>query len=194
MMARYIRVNAVAAVVGLILMAGCAHGPAARSGSTSVAQSPVSAEAMKVFELKAISPQQAAALLTELGIGKVSVVPERNAVAIAGPASVQHRASVVLNIVDMNEPYAVRVLAPLSLTRDIPSNDQIAEALGHIAICTFADPVRAESRPRGIVDIQGESVVAVIPARFQQDIAKIVRSYRADSRPVKTGPKSIDMG
>jgi hypothetical protein len=85
MMARYIRVNAVATVLGLILLTGCAHGPAARKDSTRVAQGPISAEAAKVFELKAMSPQQAAALLTELGLGKVSIVPNRIGMRMRGP-------------------------------------------------------------------------------------------------------------
>jgi hypothetical protein len=130
----------------MLILCGCAGGPTtARRDLTPLAQGPLPAEPAKVFELKAISSQQAAALLTELGLGKVSIVPGRNAVAMAGPASVQNRGSVVVDLVDVNEPYAVQVLAPVFMARDIPSNDRIAEALGNIAICTFASSTKCGS-------------------------------------------------
>jgi hypothetical protein len=65
-----------------------------------------------------------------------------------------------------------------------------AEALGGISIGTFANPPPVEAHVRGIIDILGDSVVAIIPVRFQKDLAILIeagpsalRQARRDTKP-----------
>lgn len=57
-----------------------------------------------------------------------------------------------------------------SAARTIPANDWIAEALGEVSIGTFAGPPEPGRCARAIIDIYGESVVAIIPVRFRQEV------------------------
>ncbi len=173
------------AVLAALALCGCAHTTTARRNPPQASQTPSQEEQARVFELQTIFPQQAAVLLTEAGLGKVALVPGRNAVAVAGSASVQRKAGIVLELVDVNEPYAVEILAPVSMSRDIPGNDRIAEALGAIAIGTFSNPPQAGPRARGLIDVCGESVVAILPARLQRQAAQIVHAHPADLRPAR---------
>jgi type II secretory pathway component GspD/PulD (secretin) len=191
---RHLLARGAASVVSMLLvvglLAGCAHGPiATKRSSSQLTTVPRQTDQANAFELKAISPQQAAMLLTELGLGKVSPVPGHQAIAIAGPASVQQKAGVILEMVDVNEPYAVQILAPISAARDIRSNDRFAEALGGIAIGTFANPPKAKDRPQAIIDIFGQYVVAIVPTRLQQDVLNIAHSH-PESRPALQIPET----
>ena len=138
----------------VLALCGCSHGPA---GVTA----PAKLSEQKVFDLKEITPERGKTLLTELNIGEVSIVPGRNALCVAGTASDLYRVGVILDLVDTRDESVVETLAPVSEARTVPTNARIAEALGNVAVGTFANPPKADERTRAIIDVHGESVVAV---------------------------------
>lgn len=154
-------------VLGVLLFAGCLSSPRETNQKPSLAQP-------RVFELKTASPERAAALLSELGLADVSVTPNRNAVAVMGFPSVQEKAAATLELIDSEGRYVVETLAPVSTARNLPTNRQIAEALGHIEIGTFATPPGTGPSERAIIDINGESVVAVIPESCRRELIAFV--------------------
>lgn len=77
------------------------------------------------------------------------------------------RADLVLYVVDSSEEYCVENLGPASTVRSLPSNRQIATALGNIEIGTFGEPPIRALHPPAIVDIQGDSVLAFLPVRYR---------------------------
>ena len=151
-----------------LMLSGCSHGPAPVSSPSAISE-------QKTFELKEITPEQAVGILTALDLGAASAVPDHNAVALAGSGGELYRTGIVLGLVDTMEPYVIETLAPVSEARSIPTNSQIAEALGSITIGTFANPPQAGERMRAIIDIHGESVVAIIPARIQKDLLAFIQ-------------------
>ncbi len=169
---RYLTVRCVSRVpcYGLLAILSCAgcqtissHG-AAPSGSGE----------RQVFVLKHIEAERGVAFLSKLGLGQVHTPAESNAVAVSGSLQQLHTAGVVLDIVDQKEDFVVENLGPASMVRALPSNSQLAAALGEIAIGTFANPPQANERARGIIDVQGDSVVAILPARHWEKLLNML--------------------
>jgi type II secretory pathway component GspD/PulD (secretin) len=177
-------------VLCLVLVAlaasGCSQGPGQVSEQAAFSE-------QKVFDLKEITPERGKALLSELGLGTACVLPGRNAVSVTGSASDLYRAAVLLDLVDTRGEFLIETLAPVSEARIVPMNAQIAEAFGNVAIGTFANPPQAGERMRAIIDIHGESVVAIIPARIHRELVAFVkvgpeglRQVRDDNRHAET--------
>jgi len=160
-------------------------GPAAAPGAATAARE------QRVFALKEITPQRGQALLSELGLGTASIVPDRRAVAVSGSANDLQRAGVLLDLVDTKEEFLIETLAPLSNARTIPTNVQIAAALGGIAIGTFTQPPQHSEHTRAIIDIHGQSVVAIIPARLQRQLLAFVTLGVAGPPPAADKPKPV---
>jgi hypothetical protein len=121
-----------------LLFSGCSHGPAPAS-------SPATLGEQKTFDLKEIPSELAASFLVELSLGTASAVPERNAIAVSGSAGDLYRAGIVLSLVDTSEPYLIETLAPVSDARTVPTNGQIAEALGASRSAHLPSPRRQAS-------------------------------------------------
>jgi hypothetical protein len=97
------RFKDVALVVLVVLFSGChptPRGPGPRSAVGT----------HKVFALKVVAPEQARACLSELGLGRVSSLPDPNALLVAGTYRDLHRAGVVLDLVDSEEEYTIEIL------------------------------------------------------------------------------------
>jgi len=69
----------------------------------------------------------------------------------------------VLDLVDTEKKFVIENLGPASSVRALPSNSQIETVLGNIRIGTFTDPPKMDEQYRGIIDIQGDSVLAILP-------------------------------
>jgi len=152
----------------MILLSGCSHLSKSPNSRPSTAN-------QKDFILKNLIPEQAKLFLSELGMTTVSILPKRNAVIVTGSEADLQKAGVLLDLVDTKENFIIEVLAPVSAARIVPTNDQIAEALGDITIGMFSNPPKPGEHARAIVDIHGESLVAIIPARFQREILAFVK-------------------
>ncbi len=122
----------------------------------------------RVFDLKYISANQAIEILSKLDLEKVSLVPETTDVlSVTGPSDQLLRASITVSLIDAKENFVVEYLGPISRARAFPSNSQISAALGDVTIGTFSDPPERNEKIPGIIDIQGDSVLAILPARHQ---------------------------
>ncbi|MBN1803647.1 MAG: hypothetical protein JW837_00210 [Sedimentisphaerales bacterium] len=155
-------------LIVMMLLSGCnqlSEGPNHRAGFTN----------KKIFILSKITPEQAKSFLSELGINKVSASSKHNAVIVTGSEAELDKAGILLELVDSEEDFMIEVLAHVSAARTVPTNEQIAEALGDITIGMFAEPPTPGEGARAIIDIHGESVVAIIPARFQREMLAFVK-------------------
>jgi hypothetical protein len=159
-------------------VAGCQASPP-RTGKPS----PLGAQ--RVFALKQITPQQAADFLTRLNLGTTTAVPGRNEIVVTGIAGDLYRAGILLDLVDTRDEFVIKTLAPVSDARSIATNTQIAAALGGVSIGTFTNPPAAGERTRAIIDIHGPSVVAIIPARLQNELLAFVQRGREGLRHVR---------
>ena len=124
--------------------------------------SPVNIE-QKIFELTWLSCDEAQAFMSYLGLGTQSASMAPQELSVKGTASDIYRTGIVLNLVDCNTPYTLECLGPVAIARDLPTNNQIAAAMGHVAIGTFANPPIGAETPKILMDIHKDKVVAIIP-------------------------------
>lgn len=150
-----------------VLFSGCSHVPTGPSTRPSPGE-------RKIFFLREIAPEQGQSFLSQLGLGTVSVRLARNTVIVTGSAADLQKAHAVLDLVDTKDQFVIETLVPVSAARTIPANDKISEALGDIAIGTFASPPQPGKSARAIIDIQNESVIAVIPIQFHRRLLALV--------------------
>ena len=151
----------------------------------------------QVFVLKHIEAERGVAFLSELGIDQVHPLAEANAVTVSGSAEQLRGARVVLDLVDTRESFVIKNQGPASMVRALPSNSQLAAALGGITIGTFANPPQKNEQARGIIDVQGDSVVAILPARHWEKLLNMlarsvtevatVRPAREPQEPARAG-------
>jgi len=161
----------------VILFSGCSHAPVSQKIQSN-------SNEQKTFVLQEISPVQAKVFLSQLGINEVSISLKQNAVIVNGSPEELQKAGVLLDIVDVKDRYIIETLAPVSIARAIPANDQIAKALGDVSIGTFANPPGQNKHARAVIDIHGDSVVAIIPVRYRQDMLAFIKSDPGSSQQV----------
>lgn len=139
----------------------------------------------QVFDLKHASTERCIDFLCQLGLEQVSAVPEANAVLVAGPPEQLRRAALVVDLIDAEEVFVIENLGTVSIVRNLPSNSQIASALGDIRIGTFADPPEKGERARGIIDIQGSVVLAILPASHRERLLHLLARATSEALPVR---------
>ncbi len=83
--------------------------------------------------LDTIGAEQAKAILSNLGTGE-STPMALDCLVVRGFAREFVKVGVVLDVIDSAQPYIVRAMVPASTVRMLPSNDQIAQAVGRIAV------------------------------------------------------------
>lgn len=128
----------------------------------------------KTFLLRQVTADRGKAILSDLGLGIIASVADPNTLLVSGSPEELQKVSIVLDLVDANDPYVVETVAAASMARTLPSNQQIARAIGDIAIGTFAAPPDSSADRRGLIDVQGEAVVAIVPANLWPDVRAVV--------------------
>jgi len=128
----------------------------------------------ETFALTSITPERGRLALSDLGLGIIASPADPNALLLSGSPDELKKARIVLSLIDADDPYVIEPLALASMARTLPSNQEIARTIGHIAIGTFAAPPDADETRRGIIDIQGESVVAIVPAILWPEVRAVV--------------------
>jgi len=157
-------------VVAILIFAGCETASPKGASQSGAGQ-------REVFDLEHITTERCIALLSKLGIEDVLPAPEANGVSVSGSPEQLRKVAVVLELVDAKENFVIESLGPASMVRALPSNSRIATALGGITIGTFANPPASNEQARGIIDIQGDSVLAILPARhWEQFLGLLARS------------------
>jgi type II secretory pathway component GspD/PulD (secretin) len=131
------------------------------------------------YVLYHLDPEQCNVLLGPLGLEEVkylSYSPESNILVARGTPEQLKRAEPVLDVVDSHEDYCIENLGPASSVRTLPSNEQIAMALGNINIGTFNEPPVNDANSRAIIDIHGDSILAFLPVRYRDQLHKLLAS------------------
>jgi hypothetical protein len=105
----------------IFLVCGCSIVPADRDPSAEQLQ-------RRVFVLKQITANQAKIFLSRSGFDTISCVPVYNTLLVEGSPHELVKVDAILDLVDANEKYVIKDLAPASTARDLPSNEQIAGA------------------------------------------------------------------
>lgn len=156
------RLTAGVGILAVLLLAGC-------RGTPTRPQAAIARE-HKTYELTTLPGEQAIALLSWLDLGDMSLWPDGSGFDVVGSPDRLARISTILDVVDQEEEYMVEPLVPASKIEAIPSNDEIAKALGSIAIGTFANPPPCDAPTRSIIDVHDDAVVVIMPARFREDL------------------------
>ncbi len=134
----------------------------------------------RVFSLRHISASQGRELLAEVEIGTVSQLPGSEALLVTADPAELVKASAILQLVDANEPFAIKAICPASEADSLPSNDKIEAELGDISIGTFSEPP-VGAAAKAIIDIHNDAVVAVAPAGYIENIILAIEKLRASS-------------
>jgi type II secretory pathway component GspD/PulD (secretin) len=166
-------------IVAMVLAGGC--GTSSRPERERAAVSP-----RRTFVVREITVEQGVAFLSDLGLPEVTPAPEFRRLLSGGTAEELEKAAIVLDLVDVNDRYVIRPIAPAAAVRTLPSNEQIATAIGEIAIGTFAAPPERGTRARAIIDIHQGAVLAIVPARLWPDIRAVIESGGKAARQRRT--------
>lgn len=87
----------------------------------------------------------------------------------------------MLDLADVKEEFVIENLGPASTVRTLPSNSQISTGIGDIMIGTFTSPPKMDKQARGIIDIQGDSVIAIIPARHRKQLLSLLEQAASET-------------
>ncbi len=109
-------------------------------------------------------------MLTRLGIGTASQLPGTKALLVTAEPSELQKAIAILDLVDTRTEFDIKELGPAPAAGALPSNEQIAQAVGGISIGTFTQPPRDRTKMRAIVDVHKGSLVAIAPIFQLEDI------------------------
>ncbi len=121
-----------------------------------------------------------------LDLAQAEHAADANALVLTGTPDQLDRADLVLDVMDCREEYSVERLGPASNARTLPSNGQIAAALGDITIGTFSRPPAGDVRSRAIIDIYGDSVLAIVPLRCRTRLHRLLAD--GDGALSRSGP------
>jgi general secretion pathway protein D len=150
----------------------------------------------EVVPLSHIAPERAREFLTRLKIATASRLPGTSTLLVTGDAGQLQKALAILEIVDTRTEFDIKQLGPVSTVQKMPSNAQIAEAVGGISIGTFANPPRDKTKMRGLIDVHGGVLVAIAPVSVLADIQtamesgpEVLKQRRALAAPVN--PASV---
>jgi len=150
----------------VVLLCGC-H-------SINEDQRPSDTLSQETISLTTITTARAREALSDLGLGLIASPGDPNTLLLSGPPEELQKAGTVLSLIDTDDPYVIETLAPATMARTLPSNEQIARTIGRCALGTFAAPPDADEARRGIMDIQGESIVAIVPAKLWPEVRAVV--------------------
>ncbi len=128
----------------------------------------------KIFPLTNISSKQAQKLLSEARIGTVSRLPDSNALLITGSADELTKARSIVGLIDTKEQFILRVMLPSEGIEKLPSNRQIAEAVGNISIGTLSNPPPDTAAARAIIDIHNDAVIVVAPQNLSLRVVSAI--------------------
>jgi general secretion pathway protein D len=143
------------------------------------------AVAHKVLALKHISAKQGRKYLAQAKIGTVSPLPGVNALLVTAPAQELAKAAAILQLMDCKEQFVMRAILPGSAARTLPSNQQIAAAIGDVSVGDFSNPPAGTAATRAIIDIHNDAVVLVAPASQLERIMVAIESAKAGQQPGK---------
>jgi type II secretory pathway component GspD/PulD (secretin) len=131
----------------------------------------------RTYVLNYLDPEQCDLLLDPLDledIRYISYSSEPNVLVAKGTPEQLTRVELVLDVVDSHEGYCIENLGPASIVRTLPSNEQIAMALGNINIGTFNKPPVNNAKSPAIIDIYEDSILAFLPVSYRDQLHKLL--------------------
>lgn len=146
----------------------------------------------RVFALKRISVEQGKKYLTDAKIGMVSQLPGVNMLLVSAQRPDLNKASAILKLVDSTEEYAVKTLTGASQVEVLPSNEEIAKAVGDITIGTFSNPPAGKTESRAIIDIHDGALMAIAPAGQLERIVAAIERLRISLEDGKAETQQLE--
>jgi len=124
----------------------------------------------RVETLKHISSEEGKKYLEELKIGTVSSLPSPNTLLITAKRGDLIKASAIIKLVDSEQKYVIKSIFPVSKYEELPSVDKLSTVIGDISIGTFLEPPIDTAKVKAIIDIHGDSVIAIAPVDVMERI------------------------
>jgi type II secretory pathway component GspD/PulD (secretin) len=144
---------------------------------------PSTAATFKIFGppkyMKHVTVEQGEAYLAQLVTGTVTHFPGSTALLVTAQSAELAKAAIILELVDSPDKFVIKKILPVSAARKMPSNAQIAAKLSPsltrgLSIGNFSDPPSANASSRALIDIHGDSVIAIAPAALMEKIEAAV--------------------
>ncbi|MDD5326260.1 MAG: secretin N-terminal domain-containing protein [Phycisphaerae bacterium] len=132
----------------------------------------------RVFSLKHISAEQGKKYLAEAGVGTVSQLPGVNVLLVTAQPEDLIKAKAIIELVDAEELFDVKVISPVSGVANFPSNEQIATEVNDISIGTFFSPPSGTAKAKAIIDVHNDTVIAVAPAEQLRKIVSAIEQLQ----------------
>jgi len=161
----------------------------------------------RIFTLKHISAEQGVKYLSDLGIGPVSGLSGSPSLLVTGKPEDVARAKAVLDLVDAQQQFGIKVMGASLKAEILPSSEAISEKAGGISVGTFSAPPKDAGG--AIVDVHNGSLVIIAQAsrldRVVSAVAKLLRDKKNGTseqkasvgpakeslKPVKTTPRPV---
>ena len=131
----------------------------------------------RVFAFRHISTEQARNFLAEVRLGTASQLPAANMLLVTAQPRQLIKATAILRLIDADTPFVMKAILPASAARNLPSNEQIAAAVGGISIGSFSNPPTGTEKVKAIIDIHDDAVVAIAPADKLEQIIEAIEKY-----------------
>lgn len=150
----------------------------------------------RVVTLKHISKEQAKKYLAEAKVECVaSSLPTPNTLLITADGEEIAKASSILKVADSEQEYVVKEILPAEERDSLPSNEAIMAEIGQISIGTFIDVPTDAEKPKAIIDVHRDSVIAVMPAGLSEAVlSAISRLQKAEAEAPAGGEPSTVTG
>jgi general secretion pathway protein D len=159
----------------------------------------------KIFPLEHISVEQGKNYLSGIITGTVTHFPGTSALLVTPqPDKLTDakyeltKAKAILDLVDGPEQYAVKAILPVSVVRNMPSNEQLALSLTDsitrgVSIGSFSNPPDEKAHTKAIIDIHNDQVIAIVPVRLlNRLVSAIGQSQNSGTITAQNIPKSQD--
>ncbi|MFB0525460.1 MAG: secretin N-terminal domain-containing protein, partial [Phycisphaerae bacterium] len=163
--------------VSLLLCSGylLATGQSAGGGSEQVAH--------KFVPLNHIPAEQGRKYLEDLKLCTASKMPGTNTLLVTGQPQELAKATTILKVVDVKERFVIRAIFPALAAERLPTNKQIAAAIGDISIGDFSNPPpQGQASAQAIIDTHNGAVLAIAPASQVEKIVSAIESAMGGQR------------
>jgi type II secretory pathway component GspD/PulD (secretin) len=128
----------------------------------------------RLYKLNNLSCQQCQASLTKLKIDDFPQINDPNSIIVRSTSELLNKVNLVIELIDSGDKYAIENLGNASNVRNLPSNSQLSALIGNINIGTFSQPPQKGNKQRAIIDIFGDSVFAIIPAQYREQLLSLL--------------------
>ena len=121
--------------------------PGCKTISPELEDKPAAAiQEQRLYELKNLTGQECIANLTKLGFDNFPQINDPNSIIVSSTPELLNKANIIIELLDSEEEYIIANLGNASNVRNLPSNSQLALAMGEINIGTFSQPPQVSNK------------------------------------------------